>query len=233
MLDPTKLSPRVRGITAGLIHRAWHWITVVGTVGPSDERGRRFRSMGEGSCIAFPPGAVFNEGWISIGAGTLIGPYVSLSAGFVNETLDPHRPAIVRIGDRCSIGRGSSIVARCGVVVEDDVMTGPDVYVTDHNHSYADLDIPIGQQWVTESPVRIGAGSWLGAGVVVLPGSDIGRHVTVAAGSVVRGALPDNCVAAGSPAKVVRQHIDGRGWVPEAKAAPVPPPGWPGSGTER
>ncbi|MBW3630989.1 MAG: hypothetical protein KY464_17080, partial [Gemmatimonadetes bacterium] len=86
----------------------------------------------------------------------------------------------------------------------------------------ADLDIPIGQQWLAEEPVRIGAGSWIGAAVIVLPGSDIGRHVTVAAGSVVRGSLPDNCVAAGSPAKVVRQHVEGRGWVPEGKPPPAP-----------
>lgn len=229
MLDPTKLSPRARGLAAGVIHRAWDWIGIVGSIGPSDRKGRRFRSMGEGSCISFPPGAVFNENWISIGTGTLIGPHVSLAVGFPVEVLDPARPPVVRIGDRCHIGRGNAIVARLSIDIEDDVMTAPNVYVTDHNHTYANLDIPIGQQWMVEAPVRIGAGSWLGTGVVVLPGADIGRHVTVAAGSVVRGVLPDNCVAAGAPAKVVRQYIEGRGWIPEGDPPPPAPPGWPGS----
>ncbi len=229
MLDPTKLSPRVRGLAAGIIHRAWEWVSIVGVVGPSDRRGQRFRSMGKGSCISFPPGAVFNENWISIGDATLIGPYVNLAVGFPIEIIDPARPPVITIGNRVNIGRGNSIVARVRVDIEDDVMTAPDVYITDHNHIYANLDIPIGQQWMEEKPVRIGAGSWIGTGVVILPGSDIGRHVTVAAGSVVRGVLPDNCVAAGSPAKVVRQHVEGRGWVPEMKDPPPVPPGWPGS----
>ena len=52
--------------------------------------------------------------------------------------------------------------------------------------------------------MRIGDGSWLGHGTVVLPGATIGRHVVVGANSVVRGELPDFCVAAGNPAKVLK-----------------------------
>ena len=56
-----------------------------------------------------------------------------------------------------------------------------------------------------ERPVRIGNGSWLGHGTVVLPGASIGDHVVVGANSVVTGELPDNCVAAGAPARVIKQ----------------------------
>jgi acetyltransferase-like isoleucine patch superfamily enzyme len=62
-------------------------------------------------------------------------------------------------------------------------------------------------QWPpAEAPVRIGAGSWLATGVTVLPGADIGRHVTVGAGAVVRGQIPDNTVVVGMPARVVRSY---------------------------
>ena len=228
MFPSTALSPRRRALVAGLIHRAWAWVSVVGTVSPDDERGRRYRALGSGSCLAFPPGPVINEGWIAIGEATLIGPNVSLAAGLPGEPLDPAAPPIIRIGDRCNIGRGSSLNGRVGLVIEDDVTTGPNVYVTDHNHRYDDLDLPIGRQWVNEAPVRIGAGSWLGTGVVVLPGADIGRHVTVAANSVVRGAVPDHCVIAGAPAKVVRQYVEGEGWVPDLEPFSTdPPPDWP------
>ena len=54
-------------------------------------------------------------------------------------------------------------------------------------------------------PVSIGKNVWLGNGVLVLPGSAIGGHTVVAARSVVRGALPPRVLAAGNPAKVVRQ----------------------------
>ena len=70
--------------------------------------------------------------------------------------------------------------------------------------------------------MRIGAGSWLGAGAIVLPGAVIGRNVVVAAGSVVRGVVPDRCVVAGVPARVVRTYELGEGWVREQVSAVVP-----------
>jgi serine acetyltransferase len=209
---PSELSPRIRNFAAGLIQRAWGWISDVGSVSPDDERGRRFGSMGPRSMIAFPPGSVFGERWIHIGAETLIGPHVTLSAGMApGQTMDDD--SVVRIGDRCSIGRGSHIVGHHSIEIGDDVTFGPYVYVTDQNHVYADVEAPIGRQWPVEDPVVIGAGSWLGANVIVLPGSHIGRNVAVAAGSVVRGCLPDRCVAAGAPARVVRRYTEG-GWDP-------------------
>jgi acetyltransferase-like isoleucine patch superfamily enzyme len=172
--------------------------------------------MGAHSCICFPPGSVFGENGISIGAQTLIGPYVSLSAGMPGER--PHHGAdqlpIVVIGDRCSIGRGTSIVGLRRIEIGDDVAIGPNAYITDHNHSYGDVTVPIAGQWPAEASVRIGAGSWLGTGVIVLAGSDIGCHVAVAAGSVVRGPVPDRSVVAGAPARVVRHYSADDGWVP-------------------
>ena len=179
--------------------------------------------MGPGSCIAFPPGAVFGEQWISIGAGTLIGPHVSLSVGMPGEPLDATAEPVIRIGERCNIGRGSSIAGRFDIEVEDDVTTGPNVYITDHNHTYNEVDIPITRQWPAEDPVRIGAGSWIGAGVTILPGAVLGKNVTVGAGSVVRGVIPDHCVVVGSPARVVRRFVDGR-WDPPIGPQLIRPP---------
>jgi acetyltransferase-like isoleucine patch superfamily enzyme len=113
---------------------------------------------------------------------------------------------------------GSHIVAHHSIVIGDDVYTGPYVYITDQNHGYTDPDTPIGRQWPTNSSVSIGAGSWLGTGVVVLPGAVIGRNVVVAAGSVVRGQVPDRCVVAGVPARVVREYVPGLGWTRDAGA---------------
>jgi serine acetyltransferase len=222
-----RLRRRARGVAADAIHEAWRLAGVIGAVGPDDARGRRFAAMGHGSCIAFPPGAVFGERLISIGASTLIGPNVSLAVGMhPDEPLQVPGGVVIRIGDRCVIGRGVSIIGRCSIEIEDDVTTGPNVYITDHNHSYEDLTIPIGRQWPAEDPVRIGAGSWLGTGVVVLPGATIGRHVTVAAGSVVRGTIPDRAVVAGVPAKIVRRHVDGEGWVPSLRRQVATPDWW-------
>ena len=214
VLSTAELPALARNLAAGVIQRTWGWVSRLASVSPDDAHGRRFRSMGRGSCIAFPPGAVYGERWVTIGSQTLIGPHVSLAVGMPNERIDPAADPVIIIGDRCTVGRGNSIIGRRRIEIEDDVTIGPNVYITDHNHSYDDVAIPIAQQWLTEDPVRIGRGSWLGAVVIVLPGADIGCNVTVAAGSVVRGRIPDRSVVAGVPARVVRRHVEGEGWVP-------------------
>ena len=119
----------------------------------------------------------------------------------------------LRIGARCLVGKSSGIVTHESIEIGDDVFTGHHVYITDASHGYEDVTLPIGRQFGESKPVRVGDGSWLGHGVVVLPGADIGRHVAVGAGSVVTGSLPDFSVAVGSPARVVRRYVEGEGWV--------------------
>src|SRR5580700_10558787 len=206
-------SPWLRRLMCRAVHGGWEAVQRAGVVTADTLPGRRFAVFGPGSMAAFPPGSVFGERWIVIGTDTLIGAFVSLSAGMVpGQDLGPD--PVLRIGDRCVIGRGSHIVAHQRVDIGDDVFTGPYVYITDQNHGYADPDVPIGRQWPANAPVSIGAGSWLGAGAIVLPGSCIGRHVVVGAGSVVRGQVPDHTVVAGVPAKVIRAYVAGDGWRP-------------------
>ena len=193
-----------------VLRSAWEVAGRVGSIGPHSAAGRRFGSFGEGSMICFPPATIFNERYIHIGAGSLLGPQLTLSAGMVPGQQCVTDP-VVRIGDRCLIGRGSSIIGHLGIDIGDDVWTGPGVYITDQNHGYADVTRPISVQTMPERPVSVGAGSWLGFGTAVLPGARIGRHVTVGANSVVTGELPDFCVAVGAPARVILTH-DGDTW---------------------
>ena len=138
-------------------------IQELGAIGPTSRRGRRFGAFGDGSAICFPPTALVNERYIRIGAGTVIGPHVTLSAGMVPGQQCVTDP-VVSIGDRCLIGRGSGIVGHLSIEIGDDVWTGHHVYITDQNHGYEDLTLPISVQVQPERPVRIGAGSWLGHG---------------------------------------------------------------------
>ncbi len=186
-----------------VVIRGWELAIELGAIGPDTRRGRRFGAFGNDSIICFPPNTIFNEQYIHIGEGTMFGPQITLSAGMVpgqEMVSDP----VISVGDRCLIGKGSGIVGHLRVEIGDDVWTGHHVYITDQNHGYSDLDLPISRQVMPERPVSIGDGSWLGYGTVVLPGVTIGRHVVVGANSVVTGDLPDNCVAAGAPARVIR-----------------------------
>ena len=191
---------------------AWCWdrLSVIASVGPKSRRGRRFGAFGEGSIICFPATSLMNERFIEIGENTMIGPHVALSAGMAPGQECLSQP-VVRIGDRCLIGRGSGIVGHFSIDIGDDVWTGHHVYITDQNHGYDNVDIPISQQSMPEKPVRIGSGSWLGHGTVVLPGADIGEHVVIGANSVVTGSIPSLSVAVGAPARVVKSmsEVDG------------------------
>jgi len=179
-------------------------------IGFGDIRARRFGYFGRGACISWPTGYVFGEKWICIGDSTLVASHVTLSAGMIPDQEMLTNP-VVQIGERCLIGRGSAIVGHLCIDIGNDVFTGMNVYITDQNHGYEDLDTPIGYQTPKEDPVSIGEGSWIGSGAVILPGARIGRHVVVGANSVVRGEIPDYSVVVGSPARIVRQH-DGQAW---------------------
>jgi acetyltransferase-like isoleucine patch superfamily enzyme len=203
---------RAQVATGEAIRVGWEQLARLGTIGPRSRRAQTFRRFGDGSAICFPVAALYGEEYIELGEGCIIGPYCSLSAGVMPGHVIDHSP-VVRIGDRVLIGKGSGIVGHHTVEIGDDVFTGHHVYITDANHGYEDVSLPIGKQFAPTRPVRIGRGSWLGHGTVVLPGADIGRNVAVGAGSVVTGALPDFSVAVGNPARVIRRYVDGDGWV--------------------
>jgi len=191
----------------------WQRWRLKASIGSGSKRARAFGKFGPGSLILFPVTTIFNEKYIHIGSQTMIGEHVALSAGMMPGQVCLTDP-VVRIGDRCLIGRGSGIVGHLSIDIGNDVWTGHHVYITDQSHGYEDVSLPISLQSQPESPVVIGDGSWLGHGVVVLPGAKIGKHVAVGANSVVTGELPDFCVAVGAPARVIRQYTPESGWTP-------------------
>ena len=205
------LGTRRRAALSAGVHAAWRALQQAGTITAESPAGRRFAAFGPRSMMAFPTGAVFGERWIEVGDETMIAEQVTLCAGMMPGHDLGDQP-VLRVGSRCVIGRGSHIVAHHSILIGDDVFTGPYVYITDQNHAYADPDVPIGRQWPVNTEVSIGAGTWLGAGAIILPGSCIGQNVVVAAGSVVRGMVPDRCVVAGVPARIVREYVSGTGW---------------------
>lgn len=188
------------------------WVSIHASIATGNPRARAFHSFGARSLIMWRPTTIFNEQYISIGDDVLIGPGVALSAGMVPGQVCITDP-VVTIGDRCLIGKGSGIVGHFSITIGDDVWTGHHVYITDQNHGYENLDEPISRQSQPERAVRIGNGSWLGHGTIVLPGVTIGEHVVIGANSVVTRDIPDFSVAVGAPACVIRRHVPGEGWV--------------------
>lgn len=186
---------------------AERWARDLASVGPASRPARGFAAFGDHSVICWPWDSLVNPQGIRIGSSTIVAPHAVLSTGWEQDQPGLADDVLV-IGDRCLIGRGSSIVAHESVCIGDDVWTGHHVHITDMNHGHDDPSVPISQQFETPAPVRIGDGSWLGHGVVVLPGVSIGRHVVVGAGSVVTRDLPDHSVCVGSPARPVERRAD-------------------------
>jgi len=202
-MPESRLHRAVRRVVNEAIQRGWYQVRAFGAIAPGTNIAERFGSFGENSIIGFPTSALFGERHIHIGEGTLIAPWVTLSAGYSPEQTDVPDRALV-VGDRCVIGMRCGIVAHESIEIGDDVWFGQDIYVTDSNHGFSELDVPIGRQLGPRDPVSIGSGSWIGHGAVILPGSRVGRNVVVAAGSVVRGEVPDHCIVGGVPARVIR-----------------------------
>ena len=188
------------------------YLNEVATVGPRDDYAKKFFYFGDRAALMAPQGVIYNERYLSIGDETLVGPNVCLTAG-INGDQEMLAAPTVRIGRHCVIGRGSHIIGHWSIELGDDIQTGPYVYITDQNHSYEDPDEPVGLQTPNEAAVKIGSGSWLGANVVILPGTTLGRNTTVAAGAVVRGTFPDHVVLGGVPAKVLRHYSASDGWL--------------------
>ena len=203
----------LRDSLGDFLAECWQRWRLKASIGSGSKRARAFGKFGPGSLILFPITTIFNEKYIHIGSETMIGEHAALSAGMMPGQVCLTDP-VVRIGDRCLIGRGSGIVGHLSIDIGNDVWTGHHVYITDQSHGYEDVSLPISLQSQPESPVVIGDGSWLGHGVVVLPGAKIGKHVAVGANSVVTGELPDFCVAVGAPARVIRQYTPESGWTP-------------------
>jgi carbonic anhydrase/acetyltransferase-like protein (isoleucine patch superfamily) len=208
---PRRLRARTHRIANELIQRGWAKLRYTGAIAPGTRAAEAFGTFGEGSVIAFPTSTLYGERQIHLGTGTMISTWCTLAAGYSPDQ-DTVPPRALVIGDRCVIGMRSGIIAHESIEIGDDVWFGQEVFVTDANHGYADPDTPIGDQLGPHEPVRIGAGSWLGHGVVVLPGTTIGRNVVVAAGSVVRGTIEDHAVIGGVPARVIRRYVPGTGW---------------------
>ncbi len=145
---------------------------------------------------------IANPRWVSVGSYTIIDDGAELFAHKVEGQNSPQ----LCIGNHCLIGKLSRIGCCNSVQIDDYVLLAPNVHITDRNHSYKDISKPIGEQNVESAAVKIGAGSWLGYGVQVMPGVSIGKHCVVAAGSVVTHDVPDFCVVAGIPARVIKRY---------------------------
>ena len=116
-----------------------------------------------------------------------------------------YTPQIV-IGDGVSIQQNIHLTCASSIIIGKNTAIAANVTITDIDHPYIDIDIPIERQDLIVKNVSIGEDCKIYNGAVILQGVKIGRHCVVGANSVVIKDIPDFCVVVGAPAKIVRRY---------------------------
>ena len=112
----------------------------------------------------------------------------------------------VTIGNNSAVGAYSFLGGQGGIKIGNNVIMGPKVNIFSENHGFDDLSLPIRLQPTTRKGVVIDDNCWIGANSTILDGVHIGQGCVIAASSVVTKDLPVNSIAAGIPARVIRQR---------------------------
>jgi Acetyltransferase (isoleucine patch superfamily) len=140
--------------------------------------------------------------------------------GNIGTNVSVGTPFLCDYGCNIYIGNNVSINMNCTFVDCNKIQIGNQVLISSNVQIYTsthpvELSERLTPDWSLESgeyfcrtyalPVKIGNGCWIGGGVIILPNITIGDGTVIGAGSVVTKDIPDNCVAAGNPCKVLRR----------------------------
>lgn len=110
----------------------------------------------------------------------------------------------MKVGDNSSIGPYSYIGCSGYIEIGNNVMMSPRVSLYSENHLFDDLEMPMIEQGVDRSFVKIEDDCWIAANAVILAGVTVGKGSVVAAGSIVTKDVPPFTVVAGNPARVIK-----------------------------
>lgn len=112
----------------------------------------------------------------------------------------------ISIGDSSGVGDYAYFQGK--VNIGSNVMIAPYCTFIAIDHRYSDDNKNIKNQGISEESIEIGNNVWIGAHVIILKGVKIGNGAVIGAGSVVTHDIPSNCVAAGNPAKTIKNRCE-------------------------
>lgn len=118
------------------------------------------------------------------------------------------------IGDNCKIGDNVHIAASEMVKIGDNCLMASKIFISDTSHgNYAGDEVSLPSEApelrpLATAPVSIGDNVWIGENVVILKGVSIGNGCIIGANSVVTKDIPDNCIVAGAPCKILKKYCE-------------------------
>ncbi len=111
---------------------------------------------------------------------------------------------LLEFGPRCSVEFGSFISAgEAGITIGENCMIGPNVSIIGNSYNYSQKGVNIEDQGKTSKGVKIGKNVWIGAGSVILDGSEIGDDTIIVANSLINRKYKGSQILQGSPAKSI------------------------------
>lgn len=139
-----------------------------------------------------------NNGGITIGDWVTLGRFSSFTC----------KNGDIKVGSHVNMGSSVKIVVAEGGTVEigDNVAIGSSCHFSAGSYDYSNPDILPSARRLPTQGISVGNLAWIGAGVIVLDGADIGEKTIIGAGSVVNKDIPANSIAAGAPAQVKKER---------------------------
>jgi acetyltransferase-like isoleucine patch superfamily enzyme len=169
-----------------------------------------FKKIGE-HCVIYPP-TVLTPDCIFLGNNVSIGFRARIEG--VKTYRDEYFSPRIVLKDGVTIQQNIHLTCANYIEIGANTAIAANVSITDIDHPYTDINIPIEHQKIKTKPVIIGDDCKIYNNSVIVQGTVIGKHCTVGANSVVSGIFPDYCVIAGTPAKIVRRYsFDAEAWL--------------------
>lgn len=161
-----------------------------------------FNSIGK-HCIILNPTLITPESVI-LGNNVFIGWRARIEGvkQYQSKFFDPK----IILNDGVSIQQNLHLTCASSIEIGKNTAIAANVSITDINHPYHDINIPIEQQDITTIPVYIGEDCKIYNNAVIMQGTKIGKHCTIGANSVVSGEFEDFCVIVGAPAKIIKRY---------------------------
>lgn len=170
---------------------------------------RNYKKLGINSFIKSP--LIVTPKFISVSNNVFVQPNARIEGitNYEGVNFHPH----IEIGENCTIQQNLHLTCAQNVFVGKNTAIAANVTITDINHPYENIDLPIEKQPLDVIPVSIGEDCKIYNNAVILPGTKIGKHCVIGANSVVLGDFADYSIIVGAPAKIIKRYcFDSASW---------------------